>query len=64
VGDAAHLHPFGDVTGMAASLDAMIESPQAAEELGERGRERARTHFTAERVVPRYEALYRKVMKG
>jgi glycosyltransferase involved in cell wall biosynthesis len=62
VGDAAHLHPFEDIAGMAASLDALIESPQAAEELGERGRERAKTHFTAERVVPRYEALYHKVI--
>ncbi|MEY2483777.1 MAG: L-malate glycosyltransferase [Verrucomicrobiota bacterium] len=62
VGNAAHLHPFGDVAGMAASLDALIESPQAAAELGERGRERAKTHFTAERVVPRYEGLYHKVL--
>ncbi|MEY2518764.1 MAG: L-malate glycosyltransferase [Verrucomicrobiota bacterium] len=62
VGDAAHLHPFGDVAGMAASLDALIESPAAAKELGERGRERAKTHFTAERVVPRYEALYHKMI--
>jgi N-acetyl-alpha-D-glucosaminyl L-malate synthase BshA len=63
VGDAAHLHPFGDVAGMAASLDALIESPEAARQMGERGRERAKTHFTAECVVPRYEALYHRVMK-
>jgi N-acetyl-alpha-D-glucosaminyl L-malate synthase BshA len=62
VGDAAQLHPFGDVAGMAASLDALIESPETARQMGERGRERAKTHFTAERVVPRYEALYHKVM--
>jgi N-acetyl-alpha-D-glucosaminyl L-malate synthase BshA len=62
VGNAAHLHPFGDIAGMAASLDALIDSPETARQMGERGRERAETHFTAERVVPRYEALYRKVM--
>ena len=62
VGEAAHLHEFGDVHGMAASLDALIESPEAAKEMGERGRERARTHFTAEAIVPSYEALYRQVM--
>jgi N-acetyl-alpha-D-glucosaminyl L-malate synthase BshA len=62
VGDAANLHPFGDVTSMAASLDALIDSPEAARQLGEKGRVRAETHFTADRIVPRYEALYRQVM--
>lgn len=64
VGDAAHLHPFGDVTAMAASLDALLESPEAAREMGERGRQRAETNFTADRVVPQYEALYRSVLEG
>jgi N-acetyl-alpha-D-glucosaminyl L-malate synthase BshA len=63
VGEAAHLHEFGDVPGMAASLDALIESPETANEMGERGRERAQTHFTADGIVPRYEALYRQVMR-
>jgi N-acetyl-alpha-D-glucosaminyl L-malate synthase BshA len=63
VGDAAYLHSFGDITGMASSLDGLIESPETAQQIGEAGRDRAETHFTAERVVPRYEALYRKVMK-
>ena len=61
VGDAAHLHPFGDITAMAASLDALLESPEAARKMGERGRQRAETNFTADRVVPQYEALYRSV---
>jgi N-acetyl-alpha-D-glucosaminyl L-malate synthase BshA len=63
VGEAARLHEFGDVRGMAASLDALIESPEAAKEMGEDGRERARTHFTANAIVPRYEALYRQVRR-
>jgi N-acetyl-alpha-D-glucosaminyl L-malate synthase BshA len=61
VGDTASLHEFGDLRGMAASLDALIDSPAAAKELGERGRERARTLFTAAAVVPQYEELYRSV---
>jgi N-acetyl-alpha-D-glucosaminyl L-malate synthase BshA len=61
VGDAASLHEFGDVGGMAASLDALIDSPEAAKELGKRGRERAEKLFTAARVVPQYEELYRGV---
>lgn len=62
VGDAAHLHPFADIAGMASSLDALIDSPEAARQMGERGRERAEKFFTAARIVPRYEALYRQVM--
>lgn len=62
VGDAAHLHPFADIAGMASSLDALIDSPEAARQMGERGRERANRFFTAAQIVPRYEALYRQVM--
>ncbi|MDP9098165.1 MAG: N-acetyl-alpha-D-glucosaminyl L-malate synthase BshA, partial [Verrucomicrobiota bacterium] len=62
VGGAASLHEFGDVSGMAASLDALMESPEAAKELGKRGRERAEEHFIAARVVPQYEELYRGVI--
>jgi L-malate glycosyltransferase len=61
VGDAASLHEFGDISGMAASLDSLIDSPEAAKELGKRGRERAEKLFTAVRVVPQYEELYRRV---
>lgn len=63
VGDAAYLHPFGDITAMAASLDALLESPEAARQMGERGRQRAEMNFTADRVVPQYEALYRSVLE-
>lgn len=63
VGDAAHLHPFGDVAAMAASLDSLIDSPEATRQMGERGRQRAEANFTADRVVPQYEALYRSVSK-
>jgi L-malate glycosyltransferase len=62
VGDTAYLHEFGDIGAMAVSLDALIDSPAAAKELGERGRERAQTLFTAARVVPQYEELYRGVI--
>jgi L-malate glycosyltransferase len=62
VSDAGSLHRFGDIAGMAAALDKLVESPAAARELGERGRERAECLFTAARVVPQYEALYRGVL--
>jgi N-acetyl-alpha-D-glucosaminyl L-malate synthase BshA len=62
VGTAALLHLFGDVAGMAKSLDLLVDSPDTARELGARGNERAARMFTADVVVPQYEALYRAVL--
>lgn len=62
VGDAAYLHEFGDIAAMASSLDALVDSPDAARQLGERGRARAEKEFTAARIVPQYEAVYRQVI--
>jgi N-acetyl-alpha-D-glucosaminyl L-malate synthase BshA len=62
VGDAAYLHEFGDIAATAASLDALVDSPDAARELGERGRGRAEKYFTAAKIVPQYEAVYRQVL--
>ena len=45
VGDAAYLHEFGDIAAMASSLDALVESPDAARKLGERGRAAGREVF-------------------
>ena len=63
VGDAGFLHDFGDVKAMAASLDGLIESPDLAQQTGQRGSERARQLFTADRIVPQYETLYRRVLR-
>jgi N-acetyl-alpha-D-glucosaminyl L-malate synthase BshA len=62
LGETGSLHPFGDTKGMAAALDELVESPSAARKLGERGRKRAAELFTAARVVPQYETLYRDVL--
>jgi N-acetyl-alpha-D-glucosaminyl L-malate synthase BshA len=62
LGDAGFLHEFGDIAGMAGSLDALMDSRETAQEIGERGRQRAEQFFTAEHVVPQYEALYRQVI--
>src|SRR5205823_1481173 len=63
VGDAANLHEFEDIAGMALSLDALIDSPDLAEQLGERARARAEKYFSAAHIVPRYEAVYRNVIR-
>jgi N-acetyl-alpha-D-glucosaminyl L-malate synthase BshA len=62
IGDSYPLYPFGDVGAAAAGLDVLIESPKLARELGERGRIRALERFSADRILPSYEALYRRVL--
>jgi N-acetyl-alpha-D-glucosaminyl L-malate synthase BshA len=64
VGDSCPLYLFGDLNAAAAALDALVESPDLARELGERSRNRALERFSADRIVPRYEALYRRVVAG
>ena len=64
IGDSCPLYPFGDVTAAAAGLDALAESPNLARELGERSRKRAIERFSADHILPRYEALYRRVLAG
>jgi L-malate glycosyltransferase len=64
IGDSCPLYPFGDLAAAAAGLDALIESPNLARELGEGSRNRALERFSADRIVPRYEALYRRVVAG
>jgi N-acetyl-alpha-D-glucosaminyl L-malate synthase BshA len=64
IGDSSPLYPFGDVTAAAAALDALVESPNLARRLGEQSRARVLERFSADRVVPRYEALYRRMVAG
>jgi len=58
IGDSCPLYAFGDVVAAAAGLDALIESPNLARQLGKRSRSRAVETFSADRIVPRYETLY------
>ena len=63
LGESGVLHEFGDVAGMASTLDRWIASPDEAHRIAGLARSRAEKLFTADRVVPRYEALYRGVIK-
>src|SRR5262249_22536852 len=58
------LYPFTDVTALSARLAGWLESPDSAGELGKRGRNRALEDFSADRILPQYEALYRRVVAG
>jgi L-malate glycosyltransferase len=64
IGNSSLLYPFADVTAAAAGLDALVESPDLGRELGAQSRVRVREMFSADHVVPQYEALYRRVLDG
>jgi glycosyltransferase involved in cell wall biosynthesis len=56
------LHPAGDIAGMAATLGALLRDPDRRTTAGRAARARARQMFSADAIVPRYEALYRRVL--
>lgn len=63
-GVTGRLHPVGDVEGMTESATAYLTDDETWRRASEAARERAVSRFSAERVVPRYERLYREVVEG
>ena len=55
------LLPFGDVAALAGAVEGLIHDPARRAALGAAAQTRARALFSAEVIVPRYEALYRRV---
>ena len=55
------LVPFGDAGALARAVEGLIRDPARRLALGRAGRKVAREQFTAEAIVPRYEALYRRI---
>ncbi len=63
-GESGFLHSLGDIAGMAASLQRLAESPDLGSAMGEAGRREAETKFSAGRIVPLYEAIYNRLVRG
>ena len=61
-GVSGYLFSPGDVEGMARQAVAVLRDPALAERLGRAGAERAAKHFPPERIVPRFEELYHRVL--
>jgi len=57
------LVPFGDVTALARALEGLIDDKTRRSALGRAAQARARERFSAEVIVPRYEALYRRLCR-
>ncbi len=60
-GETGFLAPFGDTAAMAGGIEALLRDPARRAAFGAAARQRARNLFSAAAVVPRYEALYRRV---
>lgn len=55
------LAPAGDAPALATAVQALLDHPELRRQMGAAARQRAQDHFTADRIVPRYEALYRRL---
>ena len=61
-GVTGFLHPPDDVEGMAASAIALLSNPAAHARMAAEGARLAQERFSADRIVPQYEALYEKTL--
>ncbi len=61
-GVSGGLFEVGDVEGMAAAALELLHSPARLRQMGEAARTRVEKNFCARDIIPRYEALYRKVL--
>ena len=60
-GVSGMLMPFGDVAAMAEEVEALMRDPARRRTLGRAAQVRARELFSADRIVPSYQALYHRV---
>lgn len=61
-GETGYLTEVGDIEAMAQYAIDILTHPERAEEMGRRGREFALAHFSKDKIVPQYEALYARVL--
>ncbi|MBN8597900.1 MAG: N-acetyl-alpha-D-glucosaminyl L-malate synthase BshA [Planctomycetes bacterium] len=55
------LVPFGDPQAFARAIEDLKNNPARRATLGQAARDSARSQFSADAIVPRYEALYRRI---
>jgi L-malate glycosyltransferase len=58
------LVPFGDADALAQAVESLIHDPARRTAMGLAAQKMARERFSAAAIVPRYEALYRRVCSG
>ena len=60
-GSTGMLVPFGDPGAFAVAVETLLRDPHRTRQMGEAARLRAKTLFSADVIVPQYEALYRRL---
>ena len=60
-GETGHLYPVGDVEAMAAGVLDILAAGKL-DEFRSNARQRAADHYSAEQVVPLYEAYYQEII--
>lgn len=63
-GESGVLVPVGDTDALARGVESLLRDPAERARLGQAATGRAREFFSADAIVPRYEALYRRVCGG
>lgn len=63
-GETGLLHDVDDVEGMAASVRKILMDPALRRRMGDAGRRRAMENFSSEQIVPLYEDLYHRAVRG
>jgi glycosyltransferase involved in cell wall biosynthesis len=63
-GETGFLTPLGDRAALARAANQILDDPALGRRLGEAGRRRVLGEFSVERMVGRYEALYRELLEG
>ncbi len=58
------LETFGDTEAIARALQRLADAPELAEAMGRAGKEDATKRFSAATIVPRYEAIYRRLLSA
>jgi len=53
--------PSDNPDALAQAIESLIQDPKRRMTMGQAAQRRARERFSAEVIVPRYEALYRRV---
>lgn len=60
-GETGFLAPFGDTAALASGMESLLKDPPRRAAMGLAAQKRARQGFSAAAIVPKYEALYRRV---
>ena len=63
-GENGYLVPPGDAQALAAKLATLLSRPEAAREMGLRGRRRVESELSMERMADGHGALYRRALKA